>query len=124
MTRIRRRHLHREPSAGRELAHNALGGILVLVGFLMIPLPGPGVLVMLAGWGLLDFPRKREFEDIFWRTGLGRFIEARGLRPAQLEERVIRAVKRKLRERRIRRRLRLRAKKLRRQGTRRRRWGR
>ncbi|HEY6289450.1 MAG TPA: PGPGW domain-containing protein [Nitrospiraceae bacterium] len=41
---------------------NAVGVVLLLAGFAMLFLPGQGVLTMLIGVSLMDFPRKRELE--------------------------------------------------------------
>ena len=41
------------------VARNLGGGLLLLTGLLLVPLPGPGVFVMLVGLGLMDFPAKR-----------------------------------------------------------------
>ena len=41
---------------------NVVGVVLLLAGFAMIFLPGQGLLTMLIGVSLLDFPRKRELE--------------------------------------------------------------
>ena len=41
------------------VARNLGGGLLVLAGLLLVPLPGPGVMVILVGLGLMDFPAKR-----------------------------------------------------------------
>lgn len=41
---------------------NVVGVVFVVVGFAMIFLPGQGLLTMLIGVSLMDFPRKRELE--------------------------------------------------------------
>ncbi|MBL8498868.1 hypothetical protein ABF87_07640 [Nitrosomonas sp. JL21] len=41
---------------------NAVGALFVAVGFLMLFLPGQGLLTMLIGISLLDFPYKRRLE--------------------------------------------------------------
>jgi len=41
---------------------NALGGLFVLFGLIMLLTPGQGVLTLLIGVGLLDFPGKRRAE--------------------------------------------------------------
>jgi len=43
-------------------AKNLVGGVLFLVGLVMIPLPGQGVITMLVGLLLLDVPGKYIFE--------------------------------------------------------------
>lgn len=49
------------------LSKNALGLVLVLAGLLMFVLPGQGMLTMLMGIMLLDFPGKRGLERWFIR---------------------------------------------------------
>ncbi len=44
------------------VAKNVLGGLLVLIGLVMIPLPGQGVLTLVIGLSLVDFPGKYRFE--------------------------------------------------------------
>src|SRR5215467_12118135 len=41
---------------------NAVGAVFVFAGFLMLFLPGQGVLTMLIGISMLDFPGKRKIE--------------------------------------------------------------
>ena len=41
---------------------NVVGVVFFLAGFALLFLPGQGVLTILIGISLLDFPRKREFE--------------------------------------------------------------
>ena len=41
---------------------NAVGFVFIIVGFIMLFLPGQGLLTMLIGISLIDFPRKRELE--------------------------------------------------------------
>jgi hypothetical protein len=41
---------------------NVVGVVLLLAGFAMLFLPGQGLLTMLIGISLMDFPRKRELE--------------------------------------------------------------
>jgi hypothetical protein len=47
---------------GLVLAKNFLGIVLLIAGAAMLVLPGQGVLTMLVGIMLLDFPRKRKLE--------------------------------------------------------------
>lgn len=47
---------------GLVIAKNLLGGILVLAGIAMLVLPGQGLLTILVGIMLLDFPGKRNLE--------------------------------------------------------------
>jgi hypothetical protein len=44
------------------LAKNAAGALLVALGVLMVFIPGPGILTILLGVTLLDFPGKRKLE--------------------------------------------------------------
>lgn len=41
---------------------NVVGLVFILAGFIMLFLPGQGLLTMLIGISLIDFPRKREIE--------------------------------------------------------------
>lgn len=45
-----------------HLVKNVLGAVFVFVGFLMLFLPGQGILTMLIGISMLDFPGKRGVE--------------------------------------------------------------
>lgn len=45
-----------------RLAKNCLGVVLIVMGFVMLFVPGQGVLTMLLGVSLLDFPGKRRLE--------------------------------------------------------------
>ncbi|WP_455370182.1 PGPGW domain-containing protein [Petrachloros mirabilis] len=45
-----------------HVAKNAIGGIFLFAGFLMLFLPGQGILTMLIGISMLDFPGKRKIE--------------------------------------------------------------
>ena len=44
------------------LVKNVVGVVFLLAGFAMLFLPGQGLLTMLIGVSLMDFPRKRELE--------------------------------------------------------------
>lgn len=44
----------------RRILKNLLGVLLVFSGFVMLFLPGPGVMVLLIGLALMDFPGKRK----------------------------------------------------------------
>jgi hypothetical protein len=44
------------------IARNLAGGLLVVLGLVLIPLPGQGVLTILAGLALMDFRGKRRVE--------------------------------------------------------------
>lgn len=44
------------------IAKNILGGVFLIAGFIMLFLPGQGILTMLIGISFLDFPRKRLLE--------------------------------------------------------------
>ena len=45
-----------------KILKNALGVLLLILGFIMLFIPGQGILTMLFGIGLLDFPRKKELQ--------------------------------------------------------------
>lgn len=45
-----------------HLAKNIIGAVFLFVGFLMLFLPGQGILTMLIGVTMLDFPGKRKLE--------------------------------------------------------------
>ena len=45
-----------------HVVKNAVGAVFVFAGFLMLFLPGQGVLTMLIGISMLDFPGKRKLE--------------------------------------------------------------
>ena len=45
-----------------HIAKNVVGAIFVFAGFLMLFLPGQGILTMLIGISMLDFPGKRKIE--------------------------------------------------------------
>jgi hypothetical protein len=45
-----------------HLVKNIVGAIFLFVGFLMLFLPGQGILTMLIGISMLDFPGKRKLE--------------------------------------------------------------
>lgn len=45
-----------------HIVKNAAGGIFLFAGFLMLFLPGQGILTMLIGISMLDFPGKRKIE--------------------------------------------------------------
>jgi hypothetical protein len=45
-----------------RVAKNVLGGLMLLLGIVMLVLPGQGVLTILAALVLLDFPGKRRLE--------------------------------------------------------------
>ena len=45
-----------------HIVKNAIGAVFVFAGFLMLFLPGQGILTMLIGISMLDFPGKRKIE--------------------------------------------------------------
>ena len=51
-----------------QIARNLLGVVLVLLGILMLVLPGQGILCILVGLGCLDFPGKRRMEQRMVRS--------------------------------------------------------
>jgi hypothetical protein len=60
-------------SAARKVRVGAAGAATVAVGVVMLPLPGPGTLVILGGLTMLgrEFPKARELADRGW-NGVGR----------------------------------------------------
>jgi hypothetical protein len=54
---------------GVLLLKNALGSVLLVAGVLMLVLPGQGILTLLVGLTLVDFPGKRKFELWLVRRG-------------------------------------------------------
>ncbi len=64
--RIHRERLERSTHPGLRLflhgVRNVLGALIFALGVLMLVLPGQGILAMLAGLILMDYPRKHEFE--------------------------------------------------------------
>ena len=64
-TRVPRRWMEDHHPVLRLLGHiakNAIGAVFLFVGFLMLFLPGQGILTMLIGVTMLDFPGKRKME--------------------------------------------------------------
>ncbi len=64
-TRVPRRWMEHHHPVLRVLGHavkNVLGTIFLFVGFLMLFLPGQGILTMLIGVTMVDFPGKRRLE--------------------------------------------------------------
>ncbi|MFY4730397.1 PGPGW domain-containing protein [Nitrospira sp. BLG_2] len=64
-TRVPRRWMEDHHPVLRLLGHivkNVIGAIFLFVGFLMLFLPGQGILTMLIGVTMLDFPGKRKME--------------------------------------------------------------
>jgi hypothetical protein len=64
-TRIPRRWMEDHHPVLRLLGHvvkNVVGAIFLFAGFLMLFLPGQGILTMLIGITMLDFPGKRKLE--------------------------------------------------------------
>ena len=64
-TRVPRSWMENHHPVLRVLGHvvkNAVGAIFLFVGFLMLFLPGQGILTMLIGISMLDFPGKRKLE--------------------------------------------------------------
>jgi hypothetical protein len=64
-TRVPRRWMENHHPVLRLLGHlvkNVIGAIFLFVGFLMLFLPGQGILTMLIGVTMLDFPGKHKFE--------------------------------------------------------------
>lgn len=64
-TRIPRRWMENHHPVLRLFGHiakNVIGAIFLFAGFLMLFLPGQGILTMLIGVTMLDFPGKRKLE--------------------------------------------------------------
>lgn len=64
-TRVPRRWMENHHPVLRVLGHvvkNVVGAIFLFVGFLMLFLPGQGILTMLIGVTMVDFPGKRKLE--------------------------------------------------------------
>ena len=64
-TRVPRRWMENHHPVLRLLGHlakNVVGAIFLFAGFLMLFLPGQGILTMLIGITMLDFPGKRKLE--------------------------------------------------------------
>jgi hypothetical protein len=64
-TRVPRRWMEDHHPVLRVLGHivkNVVGAIFLFAGFLMLFLPGQGILTMLIGVTMLDFPGKRRLE--------------------------------------------------------------
>ncbi|NGZ10123.1 MAG: hypothetical protein CV088_12175 [Nitrospira sp. LK70] len=64
-TRVPRNWMENHHPVLRLLGHivkNAVGAIFLFAGFLMLFLPGQGILTMLIGVTMLDFPGKRKLE--------------------------------------------------------------
>lgn len=64
-TRVPRNWMENHHPVLRLLGHivkNAVGAIFLFAGFLMLFLPGQGILTMLIGITMLDFPGKRKLE--------------------------------------------------------------
>ncbi len=64
-TRVPRRWMEDHHPVLRLFGHlvkNVIGAIFLFVGFLMLFLPGQGILTMLIGVTMLDFPGKRKLE--------------------------------------------------------------
>ena len=65
VTRVPRRWMENHHPVLRLLGHlakNVVGAIFLFAGFLMLFLPGQGILTMLIGITMLDFPGKRKLE--------------------------------------------------------------
>ncbi|MDF0667713.1 MAG: PGPGW domain-containing protein [Nitrospira sp.] len=64
-TRVPRNWMENHHPVLRLLGHivkNAVGAVFLFAGFLMLFLPGQGILTMLIGVTMLDFPGKRKLE--------------------------------------------------------------
>ncbi len=52
-------------SLWKLIIKNILGVILIIIGALMLILPGPGIIVMLIGLMLMSFPSKKKLKNYF-----------------------------------------------------------
>ncbi|MBC2603880.1 PGPGW domain-containing protein [Puniceicoccus vermicola] len=60
----------------RKILKNALGGIFLFAGFLMLFLPGQGLLSILLGISLVDFPAKRRWQlSLVRRKGIRKTVD-------------------------------------------------
>jgi len=58
------------------VARNLLGGVLLLLGLAMLFMPGQGLMTMLVGLALTDFPGKRGLERrLVARPGVGKAVD-------------------------------------------------
>lgn len=66
----------RRKSGGKawRIGRNVLGWILIAGGLAMLALPGPGVLVLLVGIGLADFPGKQRV--LRWILSRGKILQS------------------------------------------------
>lgn len=62
-------------SAARKARVTAAGGATVVLGVILLPLPGPGTLVILGGLTMLgrEFPKAKELADRGWHQ-VGRVV--------------------------------------------------
>lgn len=82
----------RETPLVLRVLKNALGVVLVLLGLVLIPLPGQGLIIVALGLGLVDFPGRRRFElAVIGRPGILKTInllrEKLGREPLELPHR-------------------------------------
>jgi len=61
----------------KRVLRNLAGGVLVVLGLLMLVLPGQGLLTIFVGLTLVDFPKKREWvRSVLARPRLLRIINS------------------------------------------------
>jgi hypothetical protein len=85
-----RRRPRRKGGLALRIGKNVLGAMFVVVGAVLLLLPGQGVLMILVGVLLLDFPGKHALERwLVRRKGIGKFLnrmrEKRGKPPFELD---------------------------------------
>ena len=62
---------------GKRVLRNVAGGVIVVLGLLMLVLPGQGLLTICVGLTLVDFPKKREWvRRVLTRPRLLRIINS------------------------------------------------
>lgn len=82
LARLPKDYFLREPEASSapmalRVLKNVLGVLIVLVGVLMLVLPGQGIITIVLGLGLVDFPGRRRLElAVLGRPGVFRGVNA------------------------------------------------
>ncbi len=69
------KHSTKRPWGVKRVLKNILGGVVVLLGIVMLVVPGQGILTIIIGIVLTDFPGKR---NLLWRLASRKYVR-RGL---------------------------------------------